>query len=71
MVAVLMSSSLSETPSIKDSNMSRIEELLNKDELTREEREELKRYFMFGGTVTVETADGNDVTHWDEAQRTK
>ena len=51
--------------------MSRIEELLDKDELNREEREELKRYFMFGGTVIVETTDGKDVTHWDEAQRTK
>ena len=52
---------------------SRIEELLNKDELTTQEREELKRLTCYGESSNSSPIykDSESDTHWDEEQRTK
>lgn len=52
---------------------SRIEELLNKDELTTQEREELKRLTCYGEAVNASPSfEGTkDETHWDTQERTK
>lgn len=50
--------------------MDRTEELLNKDELTIEERDELKRLTCLGG-YDIGEHEAPYVDHWDHEQRTK
>lgn len=68
-----MSPSLGETSIRREVMESRIEELLNKDELTTQEREELIRLTCYGEAVNASPSfEGTkDETHWDTQERTK